>query len=359
MKDSRNQKKIAGEIATRQFNQGLQDGKPTDERTRIVDIAEELGLSTATVSNVIHGKTKKISDETVKRVQELLEKRAYIPNMAGILLAQNNSRIIGVVINDHEKYEGHVLEDGFIASAINALSRELDKAGYFMMVKATSEWNEIARFASMWNMEGLVVIGFCEQDYQNLRDHMRIPFVIYDGFLEEGRGLVNLVIDHYEGGRQMGEYFKRLGHRKVLCVSDNDECMDHLRFEGFHDVLPEAELLIVPMQKEERQEYYKKKADYIRSFTAVFAVSDFYAVEILHFLAAEGISVPEQMSVGGFDDSMLSRQTHPLLTTIGQDHQKRAVLAIELLQKLRRKEDTELCYVLPVRLLERESSGRI
>ena len=43
-------------------------------RIRIADIAEELGLSTATVSNVIHGKTKKISDETVKRVQELLEK---------------------------------------------------------------------------------------------------------------------------------------------------------------------------------------------------------------------------------------------------------------------------------------------
>jgi len=54
-----------------------------NERVRIVDIAEELGLSTATVSNVIHGKTKKISDETVKRVQELLEKRQYIPSMAG------------------------------------------------------------------------------------------------------------------------------------------------------------------------------------------------------------------------------------------------------------------------------------
>ncbi len=76
-------------------------------RIRIADIAEELGLSTATVSNVIHGKTKKISDEKVKRVQELLEKRQYIPNMAGILLAQNDSKIIGVVINDHEKYEGH------------------------------------------------------------------------------------------------------------------------------------------------------------------------------------------------------------------------------------------------------------
>ena len=70
-------------------------------RVRIVDIAEELGLSTATVSNVIHGKTKKISDETVKRVQELIEKRGYIPSMAGILLAQNSSGIIGVVVNDH------------------------------------------------------------------------------------------------------------------------------------------------------------------------------------------------------------------------------------------------------------------
>ena len=54
------------------------------ERTRIVDIADELGVSTATVSNVIHGKTKKISAETVKRVQKLLEEKAYIPSMAGI-----------------------------------------------------------------------------------------------------------------------------------------------------------------------------------------------------------------------------------------------------------------------------------
>ena len=80
-------------------------------RVRIADIAEELGLSTTTVSNVIHGKTKKISDETVKRVQALLKEKKYIPNMAGILLAQNSSRIVGVIINNHEKYEGHVLED--------------------------------------------------------------------------------------------------------------------------------------------------------------------------------------------------------------------------------------------------------
>ena len=88
------------------------------ERVRICDIAEELGLSTATVSNVIHGKTNKVSDETVQRVTALLEKRQYIPSMAGILLAQNSSGIIGVFVNDHPKYAGHTLRDGFLASVL-------------------------------------------------------------------------------------------------------------------------------------------------------------------------------------------------------------------------------------------------
>lgn len=88
------------------------------ERVRICDIAKELGLSTAIVSNVIHGKTNKVSDETVQRVTALLEKRRYIPSMAGILLARNSSGIIGVFVNDHPKYAGHTLRDGFLASAL-------------------------------------------------------------------------------------------------------------------------------------------------------------------------------------------------------------------------------------------------
>ena len=136
-----------------------------EQRVRISDIAEELGLSTATVSNVIHGKTKKTSEETIKRVQALLEERGYIPSMAGILLAQNSSKIIGVFINDHEKYEGHTLDDAFIASSLNYLSTEIEKQGQFMMVKKAKKPEEIIQFASMWNMDGLVVIGFCSQDY--------------------------------------------------------------------------------------------------------------------------------------------------------------------------------------------------
>ena len=73
-------------------------------------------------------------------------------------MEQQRVKIIGVFVNDH---------------------------GKIMMVKKAKNPNEILQFASMWNMDGLVVIGFCHQDYMYLRNHMRIPFVVYDGFCEK------------------------------------------------------------------------------------------------------------------------------------------------------------------------------
>ena len=170
----------------------------SENKVRIKDIAEELGLSTATVSNVLHGKTQKISDRTVKAVEQKLEERGYIPDMAATLLARNNSRIIGVVVNDHPKYEGHVFEDSFISAAINYLSDETEANGYFMMLKKAKKITEIVAFASMWNLDGVVVIGFCEDEYQDLRDRIRVPFVIYDGFLDEQNRFGNLTIDDFD-----------------------------------------------------------------------------------------------------------------------------------------------------------------
>lgn len=331
------------------------------ERVRIVDIAEELGLSTATVSNVIHGKTKKISDETVKRVQELLEERRYIPSMAGILLAQNSSRIIGVVVNDHDKYEGRVLEDAFVAASLNALLSALERADYFMMVKTARSWSEVERFASMWNMEGLVLLGFCESDYRKLRERMHIPFVVYDGFFEEDEKICNLTIDNFDGGRQVGAYLQRMGHRKALLISDNAICMDQERMEGFRAgfLNGETEFLQVPMQRAKRYDFYKENLRRIRNCTAAFAVSDVYAAELIHFLQEQGISVPGEMSVVGFDDNALCETCFPRLTTVKQDAAERAEMAVCALQKLREGREGEIREVLPVQLVIRDSVKKL
>lgn len=327
------------------------------QRVRISDIAEELGLSTATVSNVIHGKTAKISDETVKHVQALLEERQYIPSMAGILLAQNSSKIIGIFVNDHEKYEHHVLDDAFIASSLNCLSEEIEARGLFMMVKKAKNPEEIIQFASMWNMDGLVVIGFCYQDYMYLRNHMRIPFVVYDGFCDKTERIVDITIDNFDGGLQVGEMFKRNGHKNTLCISDNIIGVDLERMEGFKKGFgaEHTEVMVVPMTKSERWEHYRKHLDDFRLVSAVFAVSDYYAIDFIHFINEQGISVPDDISVAGFDDIPMCEMITPTLTTVRQDGALRAKTAIEKLYELKENGDVGTTIRLPVQLIERAS----
>ena len=332
-------------------------------RVRIADVADALGLSTATVSKVIHGKTEKISDETVKRVQQELERSGYIPNMAGILLARNNSRIIGVVVNDNEKYEGRVLEDGFVMSSLNALSHEVNEKGYFLMIKTTSDISEIPVFASMWNMDGLILMGFCEADYEKLRNQMRISFVVYDGYFEKCSKVVNLVINHYDGGYQAGKYLKELGHKKALCIADNFICMDKERIEGFSKAFGAGETLRweIPKTEKERMCFYEEKyRELIKSnVTAVFAVSDFYALEFMRFLQGKGIQIPKDIQIIGFDDNLASRESNPALTTIHQEAPLRAKTAIKCLEAMRDGAECETEIVLPVELIKRESTRKL
>ena len=329
-----------------------------EQRVRISDIAQELGLSTATVSNVIHGKTKKISDETVKRVMALLEERQYIPSMAGILLAQNSSKIIGVFVNDHEKYEGHTLDDFFIASSLNYLSTEIEAHGQFMMVKKAKSPEDIIKFASMWNMDGIVVIGFCDQDYMYLRNHMRIPFVVYDGYCEKPERILNITIDNYDGGFQIGTYFREGGHKRALCIADNDICVDMERYLGFRDGFASgtAAFVMIPMRKEERWEYYRCNLSLFQSITAVFAVSDYYAMDLICFLQEQGINVPDQISVAGFDDIPMCRMFCPTLTTVKQDGALRAKIAVETLRELKEGKPIQNEIRLPVSLVVRAST---
>lgn len=331
----------------------------TDRRVRIADIAQELGLSTATVSNVIHGKKHKVSEETLHRVQAALEQRQYVPSMAGILLAQNDSRILGVVINDHEKYASHALEDAFIAASISCLSAAMEKAGYFMMIKIAKEWRAIEKFASMWNMDGLILIGFCEQDYKTMREQIRIPIVVYDGFFQERSRICNLTVDNYGGGYQVGAYFRSLGHQRALCIADNEVCMDLERYWGFRAGMADGtgDFLKIPMDKEMRQKFYMENLDKIQAYSAVFAVSDYYAIDLMHFLQAQGLQIPRDMSIVGFDDVSLCEMVTPALTTVRQSGELRAELAVSMLLEMREQRDSGRSCMLPVTLVKRQSAG--
>ena len=330
-----------------------------ENKIRIIDIAEELGVSTATVSYVLHGKTEHVSKSTIEKVQRKLEERGYIPNMAATLLAQNNSRIIGVIANNHPKYENHLFEDPYLASAINYLSDEIGAAGYFMMLKKAKQISEIVNFASMWNLDGMVIMGFCEDEYQNLRNSIRIPFVVYDGFFENKGRICNIRVDNFDGGRQIGEYFASLGHKRVLCISDNKICMDLERYQGLCNGLGyESDFMQIPMEKNNRLSFYEKNLDRIKCYTAIFAVSDFYAIELMSLLQQKDISIPKDISIAGFDGTAICSRINPTLTSIAQNNANRARIAIEEIFKMRADENYKQDMVLPVKLIVGKSTGK-
>ena len=189
---------------------------------------------------------------------------------------------------------------------------------------------------------------------------MRISFVVYDGYFEKCSKVVNLVIDHYDGGYQAGKYLRELGHKKALCIADNFICMDKERIEGFRKAFGPQETLRweIPRTEKERMRFYEEKyRELIKSnVTAVFAVSDFYALELMRFLQGKGIQIPEDIPIIGFDDNMASRESNPALTTIHQEAALRAKTAIECLEAMRDGAECETEIVLPVELIKREST---
>ena len=135
--------------------------------------------------------------------------------------------------------------------------------------------------------------------------------------------------------------------------------MDLERFTGFRDAFGKdnCQLVIIPMHKEDRWNFYRENLSLFKKNSAVFAVSDYYAIDLMSFLNEQGIKVPEQLSVAGFDDIPLCQLVTPTLTTIKQDGALRASIALTKLKELKEKKETETTVMLPVKLVIRQSTS--
>ena len=139
--------------------------------------------------------------------------------------------------------------------------------------------------------------------------------------------------------------------------------MDKERIEGFRKAFEPGETLIwqIPDREKERLEFYQEKFSELlgSKITAIFAVSDYYALEFMRFLQGKGIRIPEDMQIIGFDDNMASRESNPALTTIHQDAALRAKTAIECIEAMRDGKNCEAGIVLPVELIKRKSTRKL
>ncbi len=337
----------------------------------IKEIASTLGVSTTTVSNVIHGKTKEVSPQTVEKVKDYLREVHYVPNINARNLAQNRSKIIGVVLMLYAYNDVNIFKDPFVSELIGALESSISDAGYFMMLYISDDADQVINYISTWNVDGIVMFAINDEAGLKVSRHYKKPIVFIDSYVENERKsrntkapFVNIAINDEEAVYEAVQYLISRGHKKIAFLSRNMMGTDKLRYRGYLRAMDDAGLkagdedAIIARSNnyDETESVYEKLTGKASRYTAVFCCSDTSAVLLINALEKKGIHVPDDVSVIGFDDNADAQLSRPALTTIRQDINLKGKKAVEsLLSMINGTVFTSQNIVLGTKLIERGS----
>lgn len=327
-------------------------------------IAKKAGVSTATVSNVINGNYHKVSQETLTKVLKIIEETNYQPNATARSLASKESRIIGVVIPKIGNDESFAVSP-YNTQILALLEKYIRNQDYYLMVRTANEYEKIAPLFSSWNVDGMVLVGASENEVKGIQQHLTdVPMVFMDTYADK-QEITNIGIDDYESGYLVATYLLGKGHRKIAFVGPNvtESRVIQRRFQGFCDACAEKGVEITPAHIFETHTLYhrgiamgQRIAISDVGFTAVAAMSDIVAFGIIEGLRLCGKSVPNDISVIGFDDLPECRYSNPKLTTVSQNLDKKVRLVGEYLFKMiHNKETIVVDEKVDVAIVERQS----
>ena len=330
---------------------------------RIKDIADRAGVSPTTVSNVIHGKTGRVSKATVEKINRILKEMEYVPSISARMLANNSSGLIGVALGFMKKGNASSFEDPFVSAMLGNLEYQIREHGYYMMLVARHEQDDIMQQALGWNFDGMIAMALKEKEIAELSERLGKPLVTIDQYLPPELGVRSITMDDRGGAYQMSQYLIGKGHKKFLFLSDCDLGVDHYRWLGVRQAMEEAGIedfesrhIVIPWNPEQREQAYEEMLPFFKKQTALFFSSDYYALEASNFLQNRGIKVPEEISIAGFDDVTYATLARPKLTTVHQMVDGKARRAVEVLMHLIQDEPVQKDIPpLPTTLVERES----
>lgn len=330
---------------------------------RLQDIADMAGVSRTTVSNVINGNTKRVSQETIDKITRILKEQNYVPHMGSVMLSGHGSRIIGVVLGFAVTHGMQALQDSFVGELVGTIQTEAERNGYFVMLIGGEKIDNVVDMASRWNVEGLIILGYDEKRYHQLSRKLNKKMVLIDAYPEGEYTFQNVGVDDYSGGYQVGEYLYSCGYRKALFVAETDRDSDARRWMGFKQAMEKngefcsrSRLIIVPGEKTGRLKKYDELLPRFLRARALAFSSDYDAIEAMNYFFDQGIRIPDQISIVGYDDSIYAEFVRPKLTTVHQDiHQKGALAYRRLIKMIAGESMKELNIKSPVRLIKRDS----
>lgn len=329
----------------------------------IKDIAAATGVSATTVSNVINGKTGRVSPQTLNKINKAIKQLGYIPNMSARSLVSRSSKVIGFVNHIVTDKGSNFMEDPFLAKFIGILEDVLRENGYYLMLRTVETPEQFDSFLKTWDLDGLFLAGIFKDDFFNAITSNKIPIVLVDSYVHQ-KNICNVGLEDFGGSNMATKYLISKGHNKIAFASphiqDGGVLME--RFLGYKSALTENsipfdESLVFECGMD--LQGTRNIADFLfdrPDVTAIVTTADHLAGNIMANLRKRSIRIPEDVSIIGFDDLNICTIMNPPLTTIHQDMDLKGRLAVKFMLELLNGETPNPCEVsLSTNLIERES----
>lgn len=336
---------------------------------RIKDVAERAGVATSTVSYVLNDGPRRVSPDLVKRVLDAIEALNYRPSGVARNMRRNQTNTIGIPPGIVKPGQRMTV---FMEAMLAGITEAAAVAGKdIVMFTATHELSgkDLARCVLDQRADGLIFLDIVLQKTAvEIACRENIPHVVVYSIPTTQSPCVTF--DNRTGARLALQHLFDLGHVKIAHVHGQrgDRDADE-RLAAYYEFMWERKLPIFDHWVEggifEPEVATKTGYDAVGRIllarerpTAIFSANDAMATGIYERLSQEGISIPEDMSVIGYDDTFHARECHPKLSTIQQDYKSIGSLAVQKLIEFQSGTKETLFTAHPVSLVVRDSTVR-
>ncbi|GII27676.1 LacI family DNA-binding transcriptional regulator [Planotetraspora mira] len=331
------------------------------KRPTIHDVAAVAGVSRGTVSRVLND-DRYVSPAAHAAVRRAIAEIGYIVNRnARSLVTQRTGSIVMVLSEPHEK----LFEDPNYSVTIRTAVRRLadrDMSLVMMVAGDDGDRDRVIRYVRGGHADGVFLLSTHAGDRMvDALVDIAIPAVALGAVIGRESVIPHAAADDREGARQMTRHLIEAGRKKIATITGPMDTPGGIqRLEGFADVLGrKASRKLIEHGDWTRLSGESGMARLLErtpDLDAVFVASDLMAAGALATLRAAGRRVPDDVAVGGFDDSSVALSTHPPLTTIRQPLADVAEETVRLLLALIDGAEHVESVILPTRLIVRESA---
>jgi LacI family transcriptional regulator len=331
----------------------------------IKDVAKKAGVSISTVSYVLNN-TGKVSEETRQRVLKAIEELNYVPNNFAKRLKKQRYDLVALIV--------HEIKGPFYDALVRGIQDVLHAFGYNLLIYCTLEnrKQDVDKFLNVGIIGGMIVMTPVVKNEDILRWANEYKIITLDRDIKDkGRHMIKSVrINNEKGAYEVVRYLHDLGHTKIAFMKGPKDSLDAKeRYKGFvramHDLKLEIKNDYVLDGNFTEQSGYESMKEYLKKTsrkdlpTAIFCSNDEMAIGAMKAIKEIGLSVPDDLSVVGFDDIELASYVTPSLTTVRRPMYQLGSLAAHMLLSLLNNADAFLSdVVLDVNLVIRNSTGK-